>query len=99
MNWQEFNFDSCISRDWKFTEAYIEKGIALFKQKKTMMRHSILFRIAVTVTNTDPDAYYWIGRCYEAVKKMNDAAEYYQRATELDKDFSEAKEALKRVEK
>jgi len=91
-------FDSCIRRDWKFTEAYIEKGIALFKQKNYDAALNT-FRMAATVTNTDPDAYYWIGRCYEAVKKMSEAAEYYQRATELDKNFPEAKEALKRVEK
>ncbi len=91
-------FDSCIRRDWKFTEAYIEKGIAFYKQKNYDAALNT-FRMAATVTNTDPDAYYWIGRCYEAVNKMPEAAEYYQRATELDKDFPEAREALKRVDK
>lgn len=89
-------FDSCISRDWKFTEAYIEKGIVLFKQKNYDAAMNT-FRMAATVTNTDPDAYYWIGRCYEAVNKKQEASEYYERAVELDKNFSEAKEALKRV--
>ncbi|HLK30576.1 MAG TPA: tetratricopeptide repeat protein [Puia sp.] len=91
-------FDSCIRRDWKFTEAYIEKGIAMYKQKNFDAALNT-FRMAATVTNTDPDAYYWIGRCYEAVNKMHEAGEYYQRAVELDKDFNEAKEALKRVDK
>jgi tetratricopeptide (TPR) repeat protein len=89
-------FDSCIKRDWKFTEAYIEKGIALFKQKNYDAALNT-FRMAATVTNTDPDAYYWIGRCYEIINKKKEAGEYYQRAVELDKDFVEAKEALKRV--
>ncbi|HVM89312.1 MAG TPA: tetratricopeptide repeat protein [Puia sp.] len=91
-------FDSCISRDWKFTDAYIEKGIALYKQKNYDAAMNI-FRIAATVSNTDPDAYFWIGRCYETINKLQQAAEYYQRAVELDKDFPEAREALKRVEK
>jgi tetratricopeptide (TPR) repeat protein len=89
-------FDSCISRDWKFTQAYIEKGIALFKQKNYDAALNT-FRMAATVTSTDPDAYFWMGRCYEAVNKKHEAAEYYERAFELDKNFSEAKEALKRV--
>ena len=89
-------FDSCISRDWKFTEAYIEKGIALFKQKNYDAALNT-FRMAATVTNTDPDAYFWMGRCYEAVNKKQEAAEYYERAFELDKNFTEAREALKRV--
>ena len=91
-------YDSCIRRDWKFSEAYIEKGIAFFKQKNYDGALNV-FRMAATVSNTDPDAYYWIGRCYEAVKKNGQAAEYYQRAVELDKDFPEAREALKRVVK
>jgi len=89
-------FDSCIKRDWKFTEAYIEKGVALFKQKNYDGALNT-FRMAATVTNTDPDAYYWIGRCYEVVNKKKEAAEYYERAVELDKNFPEAREALKRV--
>ncbi len=89
-------FDSCIKRDWKFTEAYIEKGIALFKQKNYDAALNT-FRMAATVTNTDPDAYYWIGRCYEAVNKKREASEYYERAVELDKNFTEARDALKRV--
>src|SRR5579872_1281422 len=27
-------FDSCIRRDWKFTDAYLEKGIAQYEQKR-----------------------------------------------------------------
>lgn len=91
-------FDSCIKRDWKFTDAYIEKGVAFFKQKNYDGALNT-FRMAATVTNTDPDAYYWMGLRYEAINKKQQAAEYYQRAVELDKDFIEAKEALKRVDK
>lgn len=91
-------YDSCISRDWKFTEAYIEKGVAFYKQKNYDGAMNT-FRMAATVSNTNPDAYFWIGRCYEAVNKYQQAADYYQRVVELDKNFPEAKEALKRVEK
>jgi tetratricopeptide (TPR) repeat protein len=55
-------FDSCIRRDWKFTDAYIEKGIVFFKQKNYDEALNT-FRMAATVSNTYPDAYYWMGRC------------------------------------
>jgi tetratricopeptide (TPR) repeat protein len=89
-------FDSCIHRDWKLTDAYIEKGIAFFKQKNYDNALNT-FRMAASVTITSPDAYFWIGRCYEAINKKEDAIQYYQKALMLDKDFNEAREALKRV--
>jgi tetratricopeptide (TPR) repeat protein len=90
-------FDSCIQRDWKFTEAYIEKGIAFFKQQNYDVAMNT-FRMAATVSNTDPDAYFWIGRCYEAINKKDEAIQYYQRAVSLDKNFTEAKEAIRRLQ-
>ncbi len=89
-------FDSCIRRDWKFTEAYIEKGIVFFRQKNYDVALNT-FRMAATVSNTYPDAYFWIGRCYEATGKNEEAIEYYQRALSLDRGFSEAKTAIKRL--
>jgi tetratricopeptide (TPR) repeat protein len=89
-------FDSCIGRDWKLTQAYIEKGIAFFKQKNYDNALNT-FRLAATVSFSSPDAYFWIGRCYEAINKKEEAARYYQKALLLDKDFTEAREALKRV--
>ncbi|MBS1599152.1 MAG: tetratricopeptide repeat protein [Bacteroidetes bacterium] len=89
-------FDSCIRRDWKFTDAYIEKGIAYYKQKNYDEALSI-FQLAATVSNSDADAYYWVGRCYEVVNKKEEAIVYYERAALLDKNFTEAKAALKRL--
>jgi tetratricopeptide (TPR) repeat protein len=89
-------FDSCIARDWKLTDAYIEKGIAFFKEKNYDNAMNT-FRTAASVSFNYPDAYFWMGRCYEAINKKAEAAEYYQKAILLDRDFTEAKEALKRV--
>ena len=89
-------YDSCIRRDWKFTDAYIEKGIVFFKQKNyDEALHT--FRMAATVSNTYPDAYYWMGRCYEVINKKQQARINYERAIALDKNFTEAKTALKRL--
>jgi tetratricopeptide (TPR) repeat protein len=89
-------FDSCIRRDWKFTDAYIEKGIAYFKLKNYQQALNT-FLMAATVTNTSADAYYWTGRCYEATFKKEDAILNYERAIALDRNFTEAIAALKRI--
>lgn len=89
-------FDSCIRRDWKFTDAHLEKGIAFFKQKNYEEALKT-FRMSVQVSNTFPDGYYWIGRCYEVAGNKEDAIAYYQRALSLDKDFTEAEAAIKRL--
>jgi tetratricopeptide (TPR) repeat protein len=89
-------FEECIRRDWKMTEAYIEKGIIFFERKDydTALK---TFSMAATVSNTDADAYYWMGRCYEATGKKADAITNYRRALALDTEFSEAKAALRRL--
>jgi tetratricopeptide (TPR) repeat protein len=89
-------FDSCVGRDWKFTDAYLEKGIALYKQKKYEEAMKT-FMLTIKVSNTYPDGYYWTGRCYEMMGGREDAILYYQRALALDKDFTEAAEGIKRL--
>jgi len=89
-------FDSCIRRDWKFTDAYLEKGIILFHQNKYGDALEV-FQMAVKVSNTYPDGYFWIGRCYEATGHKEEALLFYQRALALDKDFTEAKDRIQRL--
>ena len=90
-------FDSCIRRDWKFTDAYLEKGIALYHQKQydTAMN---TFLMTVRVSNTNPDAYFWVGRCYEATGRKDQAILYYRQALALDKDFTEAADRIKKLQ-
>ncbi|HZE86141.1 MAG TPA: tetratricopeptide repeat protein [Puia sp.] len=89
-------FDSCIRRDWKFTDAYLEKGIILYKQKNYGEALKT-FQMTITVSNTYPDGYYWMARCYEATGRKDEALMYYQEALALDKDFSEARDGIKRL--
>jgi tetratricopeptide (TPR) repeat protein len=90
-------FDSCIGRDWKFTDAYLEKGIALYEQNRYDSALSI-FQMTIRVSNTYPDGYYWAGRCYEATGRSDRAVLYYRQALALDKDFSEAAERIKHLQ-
>lgn len=89
-------FDECINRDWKFTEPYIEKGI-IFYEQKNYDEAIKTFQFAISVKYTNPDAYYWIGRCCEAIGKNEEAVDYYEKAVAFDHNFTEAKEALKRL--
>lgn len=90
-------FDSCIDRDWKFTDAYLEKGIALYKQDRYDSALNT-FLMTVKVSDTYPDAYYWVGRCYEAMGHKDRALLYYRQALALDKDFTEAADHIKRLQ-
>jgi tetratricopeptide (TPR) repeat protein len=89
-------FDECINRDWKFIDPYLEKGI-IFYEQKNYDEAIKTFQFAINVTYSNPDAYYWIGRCCEAIGKKEEALDYYFKALAFDRDFTEAKEAIKRL--
>ncbi len=91
-------YDACIRKDWKYTEAYIEKGIILFNEQNIDEALNT-FAIAAKVSVTYPDAYYWMGRCYEKIGKHTEARESYERAIALDGDYREAEEALQKMNK
>ena len=89
-------FNECIRRNWKFADAYIEKGIVLYDQK--LFNDALdVFTMAATVANTNPDAYYWMGRCYEKIGKDDLALINYERALAIEKDFKEAAEGIRRL--
>jgi tetratricopeptide (TPR) repeat protein len=90
-------FDSCIGRDWKFADAYLEKGIALFKEKDYQPAMES-FHMTVKVSETYADGYFWIGRCFEATGNKDQAIAYYRQALIYDKDFREAADRIKRLE-
>ncbi len=89
-------FDEAIGRDWHFIEPYIEKGIILFEQKNYDEALKT-FQFAANISYTNADNYYWMGRCYEAIGKNDEALDYYYKALTFDKDFTEAKEAIRRL--
>jgi tetratricopeptide (TPR) repeat protein len=89
-------FDKAIQFDYSFLDAYMDKGQVLYDQKKYAEAISV-FQLALKVSATYADAYYWLGKCQEAVGKKEDAILNYQRAYGLDKSLSEAKEAADRL--
>ncbi|MFT3824962.1 MAG: tetratricopeptide repeat protein [Chitinophagaceae bacterium] len=89
-------FEECIKRDWKFTDAYLEKGIILYDQKHYDTALHV-FVMAATVSNTNADAYFWMGRCFEAKGNTSEALTNYERAVALDRNFKEAKDGIRRL--
>jgi tetratricopeptide (TPR) repeat protein len=92
------NFDKAIQIDYQFSEAYIEKGIALFDQQKTAAAQAV-FNQLKEINNTYPDAYYWIAKCQEASNHKDSALLNYQKAYGLDKTYTDAKDAVERLKK
>ncbi|HEV8282768.1 MAG TPA: tetratricopeptide repeat protein [Chitinophagaceae bacterium] len=89
-------FNKAIQNDYTFLDAYMEKGKILFEQKKYNYAANV-FQLALKVSTTFADAYYWLGKCQEAVGQKEEAKLNYQRAYGLDKTLTEAKEAADKL--
>ncbi len=88
-------FDQAIQNDYYYLNAHIEKGRVLYEQKKYAEALKV-FKLPNTVSPDFADAWYWIGKCQEAMGQKEEARLNYQRAYGLDKTFTEAKEAADR---
>jgi tetratricopeptide (TPR) repeat protein len=90
-------FNTCIANDFNYAEAYMEKGFIYYDGKKIPEALKV-FQTLAMVKNTYPDAYYWVGKCYEALGNPADAKTNYQRALALDPKLNDASVALKRLD-
>lgn len=89
-------FDQAIQHDYYYLNAYIEKGRVLYDQQKFDAALSV-FKLANTVSPKFPDAYFWMGKCYEAMQQKDEAKSNYIKAYGLDNTFTEAKEAADKL--
>jgi tetratricopeptide (TPR) repeat protein len=90
------NFDLAIRQDYNFHNAYLEKGKALYDQKKTQEALKV-FTLLSTITPSLADAYYWIAKCQQALGQKTEAKENYQRAFGFDKTLTEAKDSADKI--
>ena len=86
------SFDEAIKHDFYFLDGYIEKGSLLYEMKKYEEAIAV-FNLALTISPSFADAYYWIAKCQQAMGKKEEAKVNYLRAFELDKTMKEAREA------
>jgi tetratricopeptide (TPR) repeat protein len=90
------SFEECIKNDYTYMVAYMEKGFILFDDKKYSDALKV-FETAIQVNNIYADAYYWQGKCYEALNDKTNAINSYKNAFALDKTLKEAIEAIDRL--
>jgi tetratricopeptide (TPR) repeat protein len=90
------HFNKAIQNDYTFMDAYMDKGKMLFESKKYNEAVKT-FQLAQRVSASYADAYYWLGKCQEALGEKDEAKLNYQRAYGLDKSLTEAKEAADRL--
>jgi len=89
-------FDECIEDNYTYMEAYVEKGMVYFDNKR--YRDALdVFQLAATVNNLDADAYYYQAKCYEAMQKKDSAVQEYKQSLTLNKSLKEARDGLKRL--
>jgi tetratricopeptide (TPR) repeat protein len=88
--------NQAVVRDYTFLDAYMNKGKILYDQKKYNDAIKV-YRLALNVQSTYADAYFWMGKCQEALGQKADAKLNYERAYGLDKTLTEAKEAADRI--
>lgn len=90
-------FDKCISINYTFMDAYLEKGIALYDLKKYSEAATVLQK-AVMIQNNFDKGYYYLGRCFEKLSNKEDAIQAYQMALTYDPNYEEAHDALARLQ-
>ena len=90
-------FDKSIANNYTFMDAYLEKGYVYYDLKKFTNALDV-FKTAAEVSNRFADAYYWQGKCLEALNKKSDAINKYQQALALNNTLQEADAALKRLQ-
>jgi tetratricopeptide (TPR) repeat protein len=88
--------DEAVRHDYNFLDAYMEKGQIQFGQKQYAAAQTT-FGLALRITPSFADAYYWTAKCQEAQGNKADAKLNYQRAYGLDKTNTEAKAAAARL--
>lgn len=89
-------FNQAIAHDYTFFDAYMDKGALLFDAKKYKDAQEV-FHLVNRISPTYAEAYYWTGKCEEALGKNSEAKLNYQRAFSLDTALHEAKAAAARL--
>lgn len=89
-------FDEAIKTEYNFIDAYTEKGSLLYEMKKYNEALNVL-NLSLNIKADNANNFYWIARCQEALGNKAEARLNYLRAWELDKTFTEAKQAAEKI--
>ena len=89
-------FNRAIQNDKFFMDAWIEKGKTQFELKQVVNAKNTFDKI-IEISPDNADAFYWLGKCAEAIGNKEEAKLNYQKAFALDKTLTEAKDAAARI--
>lgn len=89
-------YNQLIREDYTYLDAYIEKGLIYYDQKKFEEAHKV-FTQSTNVSNKFADGYYWMAKTEEKLNRTTEAIDNYKRSLALDQSITEAKDALKRL--
>lgn len=89
-------YNQIIREDYTYLDAYIEKGLIYYDQKKFDEAHNV-FTQSTNVSNKFADGYFWMAKAEEKLNRTTEAIDNYKRSLALDQSMNEAKDALKRL--
>jgi tetratricopeptide (TPR) repeat protein len=89
-------FDSCLGKDYRYYEAYMEKGFILY-DSNDYAKAVTIFATIIPLNPQYADAYYWVAKCNEAMGKKEEAILHYEQALRFDTSLHEAVTALNRL--
>jgi tetratricopeptide (TPR) repeat protein len=91
-------FNEIILNDYTFLDAYIEKGILLYNDKKYADALKT-FDKSIAVSNTHAESYLWAAKCLEALGRKAEALDFYKKTVGFNAGLKEAEEGVARLEK
>jgi tetratricopeptide (TPR) repeat protein len=89
-------FDECIRNSYSFLDAYREKAIAQYDMGKYLDATKTL-ELQLALNQTNEEAHYWQGRCFEKLNQKEAAIRSYKMALQFDANYTDAKDALARL--
>ncbi len=75
-------YDSCMVNQFTYTDAYVEKSIALYDLNKNKESLSTLFKV-MEIDSKNSDIFAWIGFNYQKLNEPEKAKEYFKEALRL----------------
>ncbi|MBA2745762.1 MAG: tetratricopeptide repeat protein [Flavisolibacter sp.] len=89
-------YNDAIKANYNFNDAYLEKGIILFRQKKfeDAQRN---FEVGLRVAPANALFFFWLAKSQEARGFIGEAKANYQSAYALDKDLVDARQAAEKL--
>ncbi len=90
------SFTQSILNDYTNTDAYIEKAILLYGEKKYKESLHVLDK-SILIDKFQADAYYWMAKNYESLGNITDAKFYYEQTIMLAPDYENAKQSLQKL--